>query len=347
VHYSYRTQGPKIADFYRRLDERLRALPGVRAVGATMAPPLSGGAIRARAYAWRGPEGETDWGPTAADYTTVTPGWFEAAGVRVEAGRVLSEADGLEQPLAVVVDGSLARRAWGGAQGAIGQEIRVDVFRDGEFRPRWGQVVGVVSAVRLHRLEAAGREQIYLAHAQAPQRTMFPTLRTAGDPGALLPAIQREVDALERDLPVFDVRLARDHVAAATAVSRFALVTLGLFAGVAALLAAAGVYAVMAHAVGRRRYEIGVRLALGASPRGILRMVLGQGMAVAAIGVVAGLAGAVAATRVLSGLLFGVAPRDPSTLAGAALLIASVALAACAAPARRASRLPPTEALRP
>jgi putative ABC transport system permease protein len=208
-------------------------------------------------------------------------------------------------------------------------------------------VVGVVGAVRLHRLEAAGAGQVYLAHAQAPQRTMHPTLRTEGDPFALLPAVQREVNALEKDLPVFDVRLARDHVAAATAVSRFALVMLGAFAAVAALLAAAGVYAVTAHSVGRRRYEIGVRLALGASPARIRRLILGQGMALAALGIGSGIVAAVGATRVLSGLLFGVTPGDPWTLAGAAFLVASVALAGCWSPARRASRVAPTEALRP
>jgi predicted permease len=345
VHYRYRDQGPKIASFYRRLDERLRALPGVQAAGATTAPPLSGAAIRSRPYAWRAPGGETEWGRTAADYSTVTPGWFDAAGVRRLAGRAFTDADGPEQPLAVVVDDALARAAWGSVAGAVGQPIRVEVFRDASFQPRWGEVVGVIGTVRLNRLEAAGREQVYLAHTQAPQRTMYPTLRTTGDPYALLPAIQREVAALEKDLPVFEARLATAHVATATAMSRFALATLGAFAAVALLLAAAGVYAVMAHSVGRRRYEIGVRLALGATPRRINALVLGQGMGVAAIGIACGILAALAATRVLSGLLFGVAPRDAATLAVAALLTSVAALAACAAPAWRAARLSPREAL--
>jgi ABC-type antimicrobial peptide transport system permease subunit len=175
---------------------------------------------------------------------------------------------------------------------------------------------------------------------------MYPTLRVAGDPHSLVPAIQREVAAIEKELPVFDVRLAAEHVAAATAVSRFALFTLAAFAAVAALLAAAGVYAVMAHSVTRRRYEIGIRLALGASPHRIRRLVLRQGMSLAAIGVATGLLGAWALTRVLSGLLFGVTPQDPWALTGAAAVLVVVALAAAWAPARRASRLQPTEALR-
>ena len=347
VHYRYRDQGPKIAAFYRLLDERLRALPGVRAVGATTAPPLSGTPLRSKPYAWRTAEGELEWGRAAADYSTVTPGWFEAAGVKLLAGRWLAPQDDREHPIAVVVDDALARRAWPGAPGAaVGQAIRVEVFRDAEFRPVWGEVVGVVGSVRLDRLEAAGREQVYLAHAQFPQRTMYPTLRVAGDPLSVVPEVQREVAAIEKELPVFDVRLATEHVAAATAVSRFALFTLLAFAAVAVLLAAAGVYAVMAHSVARRRYEIGIRLALGASPQRIRRLVLRQGMGLAAIGVVAGLLGASALTRVLSGLLFGVTPHDPWALTVAAAVLVVVALAAAWAPARRASRLQPTEALR-
>ncbi|HSC25779.1 MAG TPA: ADOP family duplicated permease [Vicinamibacterales bacterium] len=346
VLYRYRDQGPRIAGFYQRLDERLRALPGVRAVGATTAPPLSGASGRPRPYAWRGSDGDIEWGRFAADYTTVTPGWFEAAGVTLIAGRFLTDRDDLGHPIAVVVDAALANRAWGGARAAAGEPLRVEIFRDGEFQSVWGEVVGVIDAVRLDRLESPGREQVYLAHAQSPQRTMYPTLRAEGDPLALVAAIQREVAALEADLPVFDVRLASEHVAGATAVSRFALFTLGAFAAVAVLLAAAGVHAVMAHSVSRRRYEIGVRLALGATPRRIRRLILRQGMTLAACGVGLGLLGALALTDLLSGLLFGVAPRDPWTLASAAALLVCVASVACAAPARHASRLPPTEALR-
>jgi len=347
VHYRYRDQGAKITAFYRGLDERLRALPGVGAVGATTAPPLSGAAVRSRPYAWRGADGESEWGRVSADYNTVTPGWFEAAGVRLLAGRFLDAGDVRERPLAVVVDEALARRAWpGGLAAAVGEPIRVEVFRDGEFQPLWGEVVGVAGSVRQRRLEAAGPEQVYLAHAQSPQRTMFPTLRAAGDPLALVPGIQAAVSELEPELPVFDVRLATEHVADAAAVARFALVTLSAFAAAAVLLAAAGVYALVAHAAARRRHEIGVRLALGATPRRIVRLVLWQGLALAAAGVAGGLALAFAATRALAGLLYGVSPHDPWTLAAASLLLVLVSLVAAWAPARRAARLAPGEALR-
>jgi predicted permease len=346
VHYRYRDQGPRIAAFYRQLDERLRALPGVLAAGATTAPPLSGAPLRSRPYAWRGEGDERAWGATAADYSTVTPGWFEAAGVTLLAGRFLDERDDRDHPLAVVVDEALARRAFGSVPAAVGQPIRVEVFRNAEFQPLWGEVKGVVRSLRLARLDATSQAQVFLAHAQAPQRTMYPTLRVAGDPLALVPALQEQVAALEKELPVFDVRLASEHVAAAMAVARFALVTLAAFAFVAALLAACGVYSVMAHAVARRRYEIGVRLALGASPPGILRLVLRQGLGLAAAGIALGLVAALAATRVLANLLFGVGARDPGALLGAAMTIALVALAGCWLPARRAARVEPVDALR-
>jgi ABC-type lipoprotein release transport system permease subunit len=228
----------------------------------------------------------------------------------------------------------------------VGQPVRVEVFRDGEFRPLWGEVVGVIDTMRLDRLESVEREQVYLAHAQSPQRTMYPTLRTDGDPRALLPALRQEVSALEPDLPVFDVRLAEEHLESATAVARFALFALAAFAAVAVLLAAAGVYAVMSHHVAERRFEIGVRLALGASPGRILGLVVGRGLALAGAGAAAGLVLALVFTRGLSSLLYGVAPHDPPTLAGVALLLAGVALLACWLPARRASRTEAATVLR-
>jgi putative ABC transport system permease protein len=345
VQYRYRDQGPKIAAFYQELEEAVSRLPGVEQVGATLNPPLSGLPVRTRPYAWRTPAGDTEWGGTVARYTTVTPGWFGAARVRLLAGRFLDHRDDRDHPLAVVVDAALARKAWPG-QGAVGQAIRVEVFRDGEFRPAWAEVVGVVDSLHLERLEADEGEQVYVAHAQAPQRTMYVTVRTAGDPRALVPAVQAQVEGLERNLPVFDVRLAVEHLAQAAALPRFALWTLAAFAGVAGGLAVAGVYAVMAFSVSRRRHEIGVRLTLGASPRAILDLVLGEGALLVAVGVAAGLLGALALTRVLSGLLYGVTARDPATFLVVTAILSATAGLACLVPARRAALVDPKEALR-
>ncbi|HEY7514579.1 MAG TPA: ABC transporter permease, partial [Vicinamibacteria bacterium] len=217
VRYSYRDQGPRIAAFYRRLDEAIAQLPGVEEVGSTLNPPLSGLPVVQRPYAWKTATGETEWGSALASYTTVTPGWFRSARIRLLAGRFLDAHDQRDRAVAVVVDSGLARRAWPGGD-AVGQEIRVQLFQDGMFRPIWGEVVGVVETVRLARLEAADGEQVYVAHGQAPQRTMHLTVRTRQDPRALVPAVQAEVHALEKDLPVFDVHLAVDHVRRAAAV---------------------------------------------------------------------------------------------------------------------------------
>jgi putative ABC transport system permease protein len=344
MHYRYQDQGPKIAEFYRRLDERLATLPGVVAVGATLAPPLSGAPIRTRPYAVRGLE-EAGWGSALAHYTTVTPGWFRAVGARLVAGRFHEDRDDRERPLTVVVDQTLARKAWPRAD-PIGQAIRVEAFRDGRFQPTWGEVVGVVEPVHLSRLEGVEREQVYLAHAQVPQRTMFPTLRVGGDPRALLPAVQEAIESLEKDLPAFDVRLATDHVAAASALLRFSLAGLLGFAVVAAALATGGVYALLAYLVRSRRREMGIRLALGAHPRDILALVVRQGMTLVFLGVAAGLLGALGSTRALASLLFGVKATDAATLASVATLLLASGLLACLAPALGAARVPPNEALR-
>ncbi|MGE0460046.1 MAG: ADOP family duplicated permease [Vicinamibacterales bacterium] len=344
ARYPYRTAGPAIGEFYRRLDERLAALPGVVAAGATLGPPLSDLPMRPKPYAYRVRGGEVEWGSLAADYRTVTPGWFTAVGARLVAGRVFDDRDRWDGPIAVVVDTALANRAWPG-QDAIGQPVRVELFREGVFGPHWGQVVGVIDPIRLNSLVAAGREQVYVAHHQSPQRTMFPAVRAAGDPLALVGSVQAAVRSLEPDLPIFEVRLAGDYVAMATARTRLATIGLGLFAMLAVVLAAAGLFAAMGASVGRQRREIGIRLALGASPMTIFGWTLGRGLRVTAVGVGLGLAGAVALSRSLASLLFGVSPTDPLTLAAVSVLVTLVAAAACWRPAARAARVDPCQTL--
>jgi putative ABC transport system permease protein len=229
-----------------------------------------------------------------------------------------------------------------GSRGAI----RVELFRAGVFGPNWAQVVGVIEPVRMQSLVSVEREQIYLAHHQAPQRTMYPAIKTAGHPMAVLPAVQAAVHSLEKDLPVFDVRLATDYVSLAMARTRFAMIGLGIFALAALALAAAGVYAAMAFTVALRRREIGIRLAIGGAPRSIAQLVLRQGLAWTSAGVLAGLIGALALTRLLSGLLHGVTSTDPATLVVVATVLVTVGAAACWLPAWRAARIDPVETLR-
>jgi putative ABC transport system permease protein len=258
---------------------------------------------------------------------------------------VLDENDRWDRPIAVVVDTTLARKAWPGRD-AVGQPVCVQLFRNGVFGPHWGEVVGVVEPVRLTSLRVIEREQIYIAHHQSPQRTMYPALKVAGDPLAVVPLVQQAVGNLEKDLPVFDVRLAAGHVSDAMAHTRAATIGLTIFSGTALLLAAAGLYAAMAFSVARRRREIGIRIAIGASPRAVLGMVVRQGLTLTGIGVAMGLGGAVALSRALAGLLFGVTATDPATFASVAAGLAAVAAGACWLPARRAARVDPVETLR-
>ncbi len=345
ARYPYSTGGPAIAEFYRQLDDRLARLPGVVAAGATLSPPLSEAPMRARPYAYRLADGEVEWGALAADYRTVTPGWFAAIGARLVAGRVFDGRDRWDGAIAVVVDTALAQKAWPGRD-PLGQPVRVELFREGFFRPHWGEVVGVIDSVRLNSLVRPGREQVYVAHHQSPQRTMYPAVRTAGNPAALVGAITEAVHAIEPDLPVFDVRPAAAYLADAMAQTRFALIGLAIFAGIAVLLATGGVFAALAASVGRRRREIGIRLALGASPAAVFGATMGQGLWLAAFGVAAGLIGATAATRVLESLLFGVSGTDGATFGAVAVVLAGVAALACAIPAARAARVDPAVTLR-
>ena len=345
VRYPYTTAGPAIAEFYRQLDERLRDIPGVLATGATLGPPLSDAQFRARPYAYRMKDRDLEWGAAAATYRTVTPGWFAAARTRLVAGRLLSDADRWDRPLAVVVDTTLARKAWP-EQDAVGKAIRVELFKNGAFTPSWGEVVGVIDTVRTTNLVGSEREQVYLAHHQAPQRTMFPAIQTSGDPALVLSEAQRAVQALQPGLPVFDVRLYTGYVAGATAQTRFATIALGGFASLAVILAAAGLFAALSASITLRAREIGIRLALGSSPAGVFRWTVIQGLRLAAIGIAAGLAAAVAFTRFLSSLLFNVSATDGLTMGAVVVLTAVTALAACSLPAMKAASIDPSESLR-
>jgi hypothetical protein len=345
VRYPYDTGGEAIAEFYRNLEERLAELPTASAVGSTLSPPLAGVPMHTRPYAYRVNDHEVEWGTVAANYRAVTPGWFDAIGARLLSGRLIDARDRWDRPVAVVVDAALAQRAWPGMD-AVGQAIRVELFRNGRSMPHWGEVVGVVQTIRLDGLVASEREQVYVAHHQSPQRTMYPTLRTSGDPLSVVGQVQSAVQSLEPGLPIFDVRLATSYVRLAMAQTRIAMIALGIFAAAAVVLAGAGIFAAIAASVSQRQREIGVRLALGASPVSVFRWTMTQGVMLAAVGVGAGLCGAALVTRFLASVLVGVSPTDPATMVSVAILVTLMASLACALPAGRAASVDPCESLR-
>jgi putative ABC transport system permease protein len=328
------------AALFDRVLERVRALPGVEAAGAVTFLPLTP-LTAATSFTVVGrpapPPGES---PTA-EVREVDPAYFRTMRIPLVRGRGLTAADGPTAPPVVLINEAMARQFWPG-QDPIGQRVQVSWTH----ADREEQIVGVVGDVRGASLDAAVRPRIYYPRAQEPSGSMWIVVRHRGDPGALAAAVRGTVRGIDRDIPLQDVATMYAHLAQSLAQRRYPMFLLGVFAGLAVVLSAIGLYGVLAYVVGQRTHEIGVRLALGARPAEVLRLVVRQGMRLVAAGLVLGLAGAILAMRVLRSLLYGVTPTDPMTLAGAALGLVGVALLAMAIPARRAARVAPTEALR-
>ena len=339
--------GPKYGDAatvgqaYRELWHRLEAVPGVGAAGGVSSLPLSGyfawGPITVEGRAR--PEGENFLN---ADQRIVAGRYFEAMGIPLLRGRLFDEHDTPDQPRVVIVDDFMARELWPG-QDPIGRRVRTG---GQDSTSPWRTVVGVVGRVKQYSLDSDGRIAMYFPHTQSPSRALYLTIRTDADPVPLVPAVTRAVQAIDPDLPLYHVRTMAAWVTASLARQRFAMWLLAIFAGAAAVLAAVGVYGVMGYLVSQGAREIGIRLALGASEGGILRLVLGHGLLLAAIGIGAGVLGAMLLAGVMRTLVFGVGARDLPTFMAVAVVLIVVALAAAYVPARRAARIDPLVSLR-
>lgn len=332
---------PQRAEFFQQLGERLTALPGVQAVGGGINLPLGASNYGiGRAFI---PDGRplTVEESQNASFATITGDFFRALQIPLLAGRAFNDRDAENAPKVVVVNESLAKRHFGSAQGALGK--RLTIWRDEQFAR---EIVGVVGDTKTTRLEAASEAQIYVPHAQdATWNFMALVIRTAGDPASVAAAVRREVQALDKEQPVYNVRTMKDVVMNSIGTRRVSMLLFSLFAGAALLLAAVGIYGVMAYSVTQRTQEIGIRMALGAQAGDVLRMVVRQGMTLALIGIGVGLAGALGLTRLIANLLFGVNAADPLTFAAISLLLGTVSFLACYLPARRAAKLDPMKAL--
>jgi predicted lysophospholipase L1 biosynthesis ABC-type transport system permease subunit len=236
----------------------------------------------------------------------------------------------------------MADELWPG-QDPLGKRIK---YGDAASTSPWETVVGVVGQVKQYGLDADARMAFYRPHTQSPSRALFVSVRTAGDPAQLAIPVARAIHAFDKDLPLYHVQAMTRRVDESVARQRFATTLLTLFALLALALAAIGVYGVMAYLVTQGTREIGIRVALGATPSGILRLVLRQGVRMAAVGLASGLAGALALAHVMESLLFGIEARDPLTFAGVGIALALVALIAVVIPAARAARVDPITALR-
>jgi putative ABC transport system permease protein len=327
--------------FFRQLEDRIGAMPGVEAVSSvnTLAlddPPAAGPYGTEEAL-----EDPAAWGQAAV--VIVRPGYFEGMRTRVLEGRTFEEADEVEGTTAVVVDEVMAKRMWPD-RSAVGERL---LIRFGSVEPEWVDVVGVVEHQRLENLAADGRETIFYSHfyAGAPGGMTW-TVRASGDPDRLIAPIRAAIGELDPLIPMADVQTMDQVVATAGTGTRFAALLIGIFAAVASLLAAVGLYGVIGYSVKRRTSELGIRMAFGARAGDVLRLVLRRGLGLAVVGVAIGLAGSVALTRVLANMLVGVTPTDPVTFATISLLFLSVAAFASYVPAWRASRLDPLVTLR-
>jgi putative ABC transport system permease protein len=324
--------------FYQSALERIQGLPGVKAAAFTSQLPLGGGP-----NTWIQIEGAPQTpgsgnGPLVQP-TSVTQDYFRVLGISLLNGRTFTSADTSTSMPVVVINAALADHFWPG-QNPVGKRLRYP----GDSV--WREVVGVVASSRRWSLSAGPMPDVYFTYAQNPDTHMKLVVRTATDPRSLAGVLRAQISALDSNLPVYAVSTMRETVSEFTAGHRFLTLLMALFALVALILVATGLYGVISYSVARGTHEIGIRMALGATQREIFGMVLGKVGGIALLGVGIGSAGAAGLTRLLAGMLFGVKPTDLVTFVSVAVSLLAVALMACYIPARRATRVDPMEALR-
>jgi len=324
--------------FYDETLQRIGSLPGVQAVSLSVVVPISGGGQR-RNITLEGyqPQPQED---TELNTNVIGPDFFKVMGIPFVAGRDFNPQDKEGSPRVVIVNEELARRYFAGH--AVGKRLQ---FGSGEEVP-FREIVGVVRMAKYRNLREEPLPFIYIPMGQEYQPGMALMLRTAGDPTSLAGAVRSEMQAINKDVAVFSVEAMSERLNSQIAADRMIAVLLSVFGGGALLLASIGIYGVVAYSVAQRTHEIGIRIALGAEQRDILRLIVGQGMFLVLIGAGIGLALALAVTRVLKSLLFGISATDPLTFTIVVLVLVGVSLLACYLPARRAMKVDPLVALR-
>jgi len=334
-------QDAQVVAFFNQALERVRQLPAVRSAGMVNFLPLYGGLGSATGFKILGrPEPPPGQG-LSTDVRVVDSEYFSAMGIPLLRGRNFT-ADELREPRQKILINDALTRTYFGSEDPIGQRLDVAMFE----KPTPAEIIGVVGNVRYDSLVDESPPAVYFPHSDLAYSFMTLVVRTDGDPAAIAPAIQREIRTLDPNQPISDVRTMNQVMSEWVSRSRFNTLLLGLFAGLATLLSAVGIFGVMNYSVALRTRELGLRLAVGAQPRQVLLLVLKQGLLLTIVGVVLGLAAAFALTRLLSGLLFGVGAVDITTFTTISVLLVLVSLLACYLPARRAMRIDPLKALR-
>jgi putative ABC transport system permease protein len=327
------------AEFYQQLERRVAALPGVEAVGFINYLPL-GGSNSSSPFLPEGRPAPPPGQEFMGRYRACTPQYFQSLGIRLLKGRLFTERDTADAPPVIVVNETLARQYW--PQGdAVGKRLRLWPTDRGP----WREVVGVVNDVQ-HEMNSPVTPDYYLPHAQDPWSTMVLTVRTKTEPLALVAAVRSEVQALDRDQPVYEVRTMATVRDRSIIHFRFASVVFGIYGLLALVLAATGIYGVMSYAVSQRTHEIGVRMALGAQAADVVKLVIKQGMVLTLGGLACGLLIAFAVTSAMKTILYEVKATDSLTFTLVTLALAAIALLACYLPARRATKVDPLVALR-
>ena len=332
--------GSDPTDFFAQLEQRAAAFPGVVSAGMDDCAPVSGG-CNGTLIGFPDKPPVTPGSQPSIGFVWASPSYLQAMRIPLLKGRWFMPADRVGSPRVLVINETAARTFWPG-EDPIGQHITAGMggYNNG------AEVIGVVGDVRYRQPDEPARPDVYAPYLQSPRANMLLYVRTAGNPVSLIGAIRREALALNRDLPLWDIRTMDERISQASSKARFSAVLLVVFSGIALCLAAVGIYGVMSYLVTQRTREIGIRMALGARRADVLALVVRRGSILVIAGIGLGLAGALAATRALSTLLYEVRPDDPATYLEISAILACVALLACYIPAHRASRVDPAGALR-
>jgi predicted permease len=335
-----KNQPDKLRAFVRDVVQRMKSLPGAQSVSGASTLPLTG--------FWRTTDFLVEGQPIPkpgetpnADNRYVTPDYFSTMRIPLLQGREFTDADGADGRHVAIVDQALARQYLGGSS-PIGKRLNLGTVE----KPEWWEVIGEAGDVKAFGLERPDLPTLYLPYSQFPVGLVAFEIRTAGDPSGLIKSAEQAVWDVDKDQPIFQALAMSSLAAQSVALRRVSTLLLVGFAMLALVLAAVGIYGVTAYSVAQRTHEIGTRMALGAQPKDVLRLILGQGARLAFFGVMLGVLAALALTRFMASILFGVSASDPLTFAGVAILLTFITLAACYIPARRATRIDPMVALR-
>lgn len=325
--------------FFRELIERLRSIPSTLYVGAVNFLPLGKADAMKGAFTIEGHPPANRFEDQLATYLVITPDYLRAMGIPLIQGRYLAEQDAKDSQPVVLINQLFAKSHWPN-ESPVGKHLSLP----GDSVPR--EIIGIVGAVKHIGLDAETPKEIYMPYGQTPLSLRTVVIRTTSDPLSIAGGVRDEVRALDKDLPVYDIKTVNQRLIDSMSHRRFVLLIFTIFAGVALILAAVGVYSVMSYTVAQRAREIGIRMALGAQRRDVLKLMVGKAIKPILIGVAIGMAGAIAIMRLMSDMLFGVTTTDPMTLALVALGVTGVALLASQLPVMRSTRLDPIAALR-